>query len=174
MYAIVLENKSDIQHFGTPRHSGRYPWGSGKRPYQSSESPPRNETPEQREARKQKVLRTARSATEIKEFADELTYSELDNALKRIDLNQKLDKFVKQEKEAGIRKIDDAMQKVGQINDWTTVGIQSLNNINAIVDLLNSIKTAKEGEYKKYQQYVVNRQKNAQQSNYGASKKKKK
>lgn len=23
-----------IIHYGTPRHSGRYPWGSGKDPYQ--------------------------------------------------------------------------------------------------------------------------------------------
>lgn len=26
----------DILHYGTPRHSGRYPWGSGKDPYQHS------------------------------------------------------------------------------------------------------------------------------------------
>lgn len=27
----------ELYHFGTPRHSGRYPWGSGKRPFQSEE-----------------------------------------------------------------------------------------------------------------------------------------
>lgn len=27
-----------LQHYGTPRHSGRYPWGSGKDPYQSARS----------------------------------------------------------------------------------------------------------------------------------------
>ena len=26
----------EIDHFGTPRHSGRYPWGSGDHPYQSA------------------------------------------------------------------------------------------------------------------------------------------
>lgn len=26
-----------LVHYGTPRHSGRYPWGSGKRPKQSLE-----------------------------------------------------------------------------------------------------------------------------------------
>lgn len=26
----------ELQHYGTPRHSGRYPWGSGDNPYQSS------------------------------------------------------------------------------------------------------------------------------------------
>lgn len=27
-----------LQHYGTPRHSGRYPWGSGKNPFQSEQS----------------------------------------------------------------------------------------------------------------------------------------
>lgn len=26
----------ELKHYGTPRHSGRYPWGSGKDPYQSA------------------------------------------------------------------------------------------------------------------------------------------
>lgn len=26
----------ELRHYGTPRHSGRYPWGSGKDPYQSA------------------------------------------------------------------------------------------------------------------------------------------
>lgn len=28
--------EDELAHFGTPRHSGRYPWGSGKDPYQSA------------------------------------------------------------------------------------------------------------------------------------------
>lgn len=31
-----LEDENYICHYGTPRHSGRYPWGSGKNPYQRS------------------------------------------------------------------------------------------------------------------------------------------
>lgn len=27
-----------LEHYGTPRHSGRYPWGSGENPYQSEKS----------------------------------------------------------------------------------------------------------------------------------------
>ena len=27
-------DNEELQHYGTPRHSGRYPWGSGKNPYQ--------------------------------------------------------------------------------------------------------------------------------------------
>lgn len=28
-------NDDELMHYGTPRHSGRYPWGSGENPYQS-------------------------------------------------------------------------------------------------------------------------------------------
>ena len=28
------EQSGEIEHYGTPRHSGRYPWGSGENPYQ--------------------------------------------------------------------------------------------------------------------------------------------
>ena len=27
----------ELMHYGTPRHSGRYPWGSGENPYQHEE-----------------------------------------------------------------------------------------------------------------------------------------
>lgn len=29
---------NDLKHYGTPRHSGRYPWGSGEDPYQRNKS----------------------------------------------------------------------------------------------------------------------------------------
>ena len=28
------DQKEELEHYGTPRHSGRYPWGSGENPYQ--------------------------------------------------------------------------------------------------------------------------------------------
>ena len=31
------DSKTELMHYGTPRHSGRYPWGSGKRPKQRLE-----------------------------------------------------------------------------------------------------------------------------------------
>lgn len=31
---IESEENSELEHYGTPRHSGRYPWGSGENPYQ--------------------------------------------------------------------------------------------------------------------------------------------
>ena len=31
---MAIYNGESLEHYGTPRHSGRYPWGSGKDPYQ--------------------------------------------------------------------------------------------------------------------------------------------
>lgn len=31
---LTDEQFSELQHYGTPRHSGRYPWGSGENPFQ--------------------------------------------------------------------------------------------------------------------------------------------
>lgn len=40
LYSAVIEEGESLddvlEHYGTPRHSGRYPWGSGKDPYQHS------------------------------------------------------------------------------------------------------------------------------------------
>lgn len=33
---LTEEEKDSLMHYGTPRHSGRYPWGSGENPYQHS------------------------------------------------------------------------------------------------------------------------------------------
>lgn len=33
---VEQEQKDELTHYGTPRHSGRYPWGSGENPYQRS------------------------------------------------------------------------------------------------------------------------------------------
>ena len=32
----ILDDGDSLAHYGTPRHSGRYPWGSGDNPYQRS------------------------------------------------------------------------------------------------------------------------------------------
>lgn len=37
MNSIVEEMNDILMHYGTPKHSGRYPWGSGKTPYQHGE-----------------------------------------------------------------------------------------------------------------------------------------
>lgn len=39
-FMVLLDDGTELyfQHYGTPRHSGRYPWGSGENPYQRSQN----------------------------------------------------------------------------------------------------------------------------------------
>ena len=66
---------NELYHFGTPRHSGRYPWGSGDRPKQALFGSRRKERAEKNnekyEAKKQKALTTG-SATQVLKFKGDL------------------------------------------------------------------------------------------------------
>ena len=35
---ITYGKDKELMHFGMPRRSGRYPWGSGERPYQGDDA----------------------------------------------------------------------------------------------------------------------------------------
>jgi len=38
IFTGTLDDNDALEHYGTPRHSGRYPWGSGDNPYQRNAS----------------------------------------------------------------------------------------------------------------------------------------
>lgn len=38
-FDVIVDENDTIEHYGTPRHSGRYPWGSGEDPYQKGGAP---------------------------------------------------------------------------------------------------------------------------------------
>lgn len=124
-YAIVIENREDVEHYGILRRSGRYPWGSGKRPYQSGGGP-KNETPEQREERKKNVIKVANSAIQISEFANELTLQELDQVLRRLELNRKLKQYTIDEREYAFKQLDRTFNKLNTGNKWILAGKNSL------------------------------------------------
>ena len=65
MEVAILQQ--ELYHYGTPRHSGRYPWGSGKNPKQSEKKP---------------KLRA-------KNMSDE----ELNNRIRRLELEKKYNKL---------------------------------------------------------------------------------
>lgn len=56
---ILYQPSSDIYHYGIPRRSGRYPWGSGSRPFQSSEG--------KESVRNRKKARAERKLTRLSE-----------------------------------------------------------------------------------------------------------
>lgn len=83
-----------LAHYGTPRHSGRYPWGSGKNPYQSLD---RQFIARDHEYRKQgmteKERAKAHDMTTVTEYR--ARYSASVNAVKKEDI-QKVQKLHEQ------------------------------------------------------------------------------
>lgn len=66
MYVDNLLDRSDeLMHYGTPRHSGRYPWGSGERPFQGDGLTPM--------AQRRAARKAARDAKETKRYEMELS-----------------------------------------------------------------------------------------------------
>ena len=73
-----------LQHYGTPRHSGRYPWGSGKNPYQSLN---RSFVNRDREYRKQGMTEKERAkAHDMTVTEYRARYSAATNAVKKEDI----------------------------------------------------------------------------------------
>ena len=75
-----------FKHYGTPRHSGRYPWGSGKNPYQSLN---RQFVSRDREYRKQGMTEKERAkAHDMSVTEYRARYSAATNAVKKEDIQR--------------------------------------------------------------------------------------
>lgn len=88
-----------------------------------------------RDAEKQRILREG-SATDVLRIKSELTNQELSDALNRIRWTKQLEELSQSELEVGWRKIDNMMNKVGKINNWTTTGLNSYKNYKSLEQLM--------------------------------------
>lgn len=154
----------DLQHFGVKGRSGRYPYGSGDRPYQDKERSKgkrggigeyirkRRENKEAKakeelikeqdqRRRQEERFKSSRetvvnrgSASEALEYHRKfgLTNQELQTVVSRLDWEAKLKSADKKAKEAGFNKMNDIMDKVGKVTNWTDTGIRAWNDIAAI------------------------------------------
>lgn len=160
-----MYNECDyLAHVGTKRHSGRYPWGSGERPYQSEggtrkrgllslkkkeekkkSTLPDPSTPEYEKAKRQ-ALKTG-TATEVLQFKGNLTQKEMQDAVSRINLERQLSNISKQERDEAWNAVNSAMKKVGDAKNWAKTGIE----IYTMIDDLSTkaAKKAQSGQSKK-------------------------
>ncbi len=150
---------NEIFHYGKPRRSGRYPWGSGSRPFQSykgisgyirkkkqekadaAEQRERNEQlriamEEERKKRhhdadKERVLREG-TATEVLKYQGELTNQELQNAVTRLTLESNLRNLSQKETKSAIDKVDEIMKTVKTGTEWAKIGTDTYNTLAAI------------------------------------------
>lgn len=127
----------DLLHYGIKRRSGRYPYGSGERPFQGEDkSYLRRKRKEDRERiisekrekirsggeERESVLREIKGY-ELKQLQNELTNQELRTAIDRVKMNRELSNISKQEFDEGWNSIKSVMKKVGDVKDWTKLGM---------------------------------------------------
>lgn len=138
--------------------SGRYPLGSGDRPYQKLEGSRRKtsggilsyikskkakkpenvqkpmteeERKRQYEAEKERVLKRG-TASEIMRYQGELTNQELQNAVTRLNLETQLINLSKNEIQTKMDKIDSVMKTVKTGNEWAKIGTDTYNTFAKI------------------------------------------
>lgn len=171
-------SQNDLLHYGMPRRSGRYPYGSGDRPYQSTGGQKRGirgaiqrrkdkknakaaELLEREAERQEKIKRAYEgkreeilrkgSAADLLRLHEKvtLTNQEIQTALNRIDLETKLRDAVLKEKDASFDKVDRFVKKAGKMNNWGEVGIK-------IWDQIASVYNAGEVPESKKMPYIKN------------------
>lgn len=88
------------------------------------------------EQEKERILKTG-TPKELKSIANTLSNTELDNALKRIELNVKLDTLMNATPQSNAYKaINDVMGKVKDVNGWVNTGLTAYGNYNRIRTIL--------------------------------------
>lgn len=95
---MTYQNTEALSHIGILRRSGRYKWGSGKRPYQSSKETLMSDP--------------AHNLEEIYNRKKEFTTNELQSIINRLNVEDTINKRYKDEKEAPIKKAKAAINNI--------------------------------------------------------------
>ena len=163
MFADGLISKEELAHYGTPMHSGRYPWGSGENPYHHGASSPFGRLKKRREekkAAKAKAERTRKtqearaakaeyeknkaaalksgSAAEISPYLKDLSYNEIVDLKKRLQLEAEFRKLAVDEMAAGDPKVALAIAKAERINKQANTAIDSYNTFAKVYNAFSS------------------------------------
>lgn len=87
-------------------------------------------------ADKERVLREG-TATEVLQYKNELTNTELQNVINRINYTNQLSNLSKLELDKGWNKVNDVMKKIGNVKDWTNTAVdlwKAVDNVMKIMD----------------------------------------
>lgn len=144
----------DIFHYGVKGKSGRYPWGSGGRPYQrlegtrgrgligrlqekkrrkqeaamSAAAEKAIEAIRNEAEEKERILREG-SATDVMALRGKITNQELQQAVNRLNLESQLKSLSDKEFKSNMDKIDDIMKGIKTGTEWGKIGIETYNTI---------------------------------------------
>lgn len=120
-----------LQHYGIPRRSGRYPFGSGNRPFQGMKS----EKDRRKYAESKESVLKKGSATQVMAYKSELTDKELQSVVQRLNMESRLSELSKKEANKNTDKIDDLMKKIKKMDDWAKIGTNVYNTIALLYNL---------------------------------------
>lgn len=158
--------------------SGRYPAGSGKRPWQHrgirgfisrrKEKKQQKQYAQNRETLRRKREESERQksfrerdkaraiaegdATGVLKYRSELSNQELRSALERVELNAKINNYAKAELNKQWKRMDDAVATVNRVNTYASAAINLGKNAKTIYDMMNGVfpgDKKKEDEKKK-------------------------
>lgn len=116
------------------RHGPPYPLSKSVSRKISKRAKGNFETKEERDKRRERALKEG-NATEVLEFASELSNTELINALNRVKWTNELERISKSEMEIGWTTLEGIMKKVGSTRDWIRIGLDLYN----LYDIVNKI-----------------------------------
>lgn len=167
MIGFIEKDENDILHYGIKGKSGRYPLGSGDRPYQrmggkkssgfftrmkksktkgsKEEKEPLDpeEAKRKHEEDKQRAIKTG-TATELMRFKGELTNQEYKEAIDRLNYEKNLKSLSQNEMDKAIDNFDRTMKKVKTVTDWVKIGTESYNTL---ARLYNATDNGKENPW---------------------------
>ncbi len=149
-FYVLAPTNSDVLHFGKGhddnppgRGSGRYAFGTGKRPNQHEPKAKKGffnfgkktkkvkvET-EKPKKDKESILRSG-NAHDVLSIQSELTNVELKDAINRMQNIDDLRKYDARQRKSNWDKVDNMMKRAGDVVNWTSTGIRAWNNFAGI------------------------------------------
>lgn len=120
------------------------------------------------EAEKQRIISEA-SPVELKKYAVNLTTKEMEEAVNRIKWMTEINKFAASEEKrlqgkSTFDQFDDLMTKLGKVNKWGDIAIDSYRNVKEVTDFIQksaaeAVEARESGIKNKYIREVENRKK---------------
>ena len=101
----MVTDNNELCHYGTPRHSGRFPFGSGKRPFQSLVESGRKKAAEKKKKKEYE---------DKKKFKRQLTIEELEGQIRRLKLEKDLTKLTDENIQPGKEIVKNVLSRSGQ------------------------------------------------------------
>jgi len=159
MFIDGLISEDDLAHYGVPRRSGRYPWGSGENPYHHGSSSPFGRLRERREEKKKAKVRAAAaekarqtkmtkaeyeknknealrsgSAQKIEPYLKDLSTDEIRELKNRLSLEAEFRQLAIRERSELDPKVTARIAKLEQVNKYTDTGINTYNNVARVLN----------------------------------------